>query len=54
MDSFYLANLFQQKLRKDQLEVRVKFFQVCHSINVEKEFFIQKFLSFYSPHISNQ
>jgi hypothetical protein len=51
---FYLANLFQQKLTKDQLKVRVKFVQVFHSVNVEKEFFIKEFLSSYSSAISNQ
>lgn len=51
---FYLPNLFQQKLTKDQLEVRVKFVQVFHSVNVEKEFFIKEFLNSYSSIISNQ
>ena len=51
---FYLPNLFQQKLTKDQLEVRVKFIQVFHSVTIEKEFFIQEFLSSYSSAISNQ
>jgi len=49
-----LPNLFQQKLTKDELEVRVKFVQVFHSVNVEKEFFIKKFLSSYSSTISNK
>lgn len=36
------------------MEVRVKFVQVFHSVNVEKEFFIKKFLSSYSSTISNK
>ena len=51
---FYLPNFFKQKLTKDELEVRVKFIQVFHSISIEKKFFIQEFLSSYSSVISNQ
>jgi hypothetical protein len=36
------------------LEVRFKFIQVFHSVSIEKEFFIQEFLSSYSSVISNQ
>jgi hypothetical protein len=49
-----LNNFFQQKLAKDELEVRFKFIQVFHSLSIEKEFFIQEFLSSYSSVISNQ
>jgi hypothetical protein len=40
---FYLPNFFQQKFPKDELEVRVKFIQVFHSISVNniKKYFIQ-------------
>jgi len=34
---FYLPNFFKQKLTKDELEVRVKFIQVFHSISIEKK-----------------
>ena len=51
---FYLPNFFQQKLAKDELEVRFKFIQVFHYLSIEKEFFIQEFLSSYSSVISNQ
>ena len=51
---FYLPNFFQQNLAKDELEVRFKFIQVFHSLSIEKEFFIQEFLSSYSSVISNQ
>jgi hypothetical protein len=51
---FYLPNFFQQKLTKDEFEVRVKFIQVFHSISIEKKFFIKEFLSSYSSVISNQ
>ena len=52
--TFYLPNFFQQKLAKDELEVQFKFIQVFHSLSIEKEFFIQEFLSSYSSVISNQ
>jgi hypothetical protein len=51
---FYLPNFFQQKLTKDEFEVRVKFLQVFYSLDVEKEFFIKEFLNSYSSVISNQ
>jgi hypothetical protein len=51
---FYLPNIFQTKLTKDQLEVRFKFTQFFSSVNIEKVFFIQEFLSSYSSVISNQ
>jgi hypothetical protein len=51
---FSLPNIFQTKLTKDQLEVRFKFIQVFSSVNIEKVFFIQEFLSSYSSLISNQ
>lgn len=51
---FYLPNIFQTKLTKDQLEIRFKFIQVFSSVNIEKLFFIQEFLSSYSFVISNQ
>ena len=51
---FSLPNIFQTKLTKDQLEVRFKFIQVFSSVNIEKVFFIQEFLSSYSSVISNQ
>jgi hypothetical protein len=49
-----LPNIFQTKLTKDKLEVRFKFIQVFTSVNIEKVFFIQEFLSSYSSVISNQ
>lgn len=51
---FYLPNIFQRKLTKDQFRVRFKFIQVFSSVNIEKVFFIQEFLSSYSSLISNQ
>jgi len=51
---FSLPNIFQTKLRKNQLEVRFKFIQVFSSVNIEKVFFIQEFLSSYSSVFSNQ
>lgn len=46
--------MFQTKLTKDKLEVRFQFIQVFTSVNIEKVFFIQEFLSSYSSVISNQ
>lgn len=34
---FYIANFFQQKLTKHELEVRFKLFQVFSSVSIEKE-----------------
>lgn len=51
---FSFPNIFQTKLTKDQLEVRFKFIQVFSSVNIEKVFFIQEFLSSYPSVISNQ
>ena len=36
-------DFFQQKITKDELEVRVKFIQVFSSVKIEKEFFVQCF-----------
>jgi hypothetical protein len=33
---FYLPNIFQQKLNKHELQVRVKFFQIFTSISMEE------------------
>lgn len=49
-----MPNFFRQKLIKDEFQVRFKFIQVFHSVSIEKEFFIQEFLSSYSSFISNQ
>ena len=51
---FYLPDLFKQKLTKDDFEVLFKFIQTFQSVHIEKEFFIQEFLSSYSSLISNQ
>lgn len=51
---FYLPDLFKQKLTKDEFEVLFKFIQIFQSVNIEKEYFIQEFVSSYSSHISNQ
>ena len=51
---FYFPNLFQEKLTKDQLEVRFKFIQVFTSVNIEKVFFVQEFLESYPSVISSQ
>ena len=53
-DNLLIPNIFQTKLTKDQLEVRFKFIQVFSSVNIEKVFFIQEFLSSYPSVISNQ
>jgi hypothetical protein len=51
---FSFPNIFQTKLTKDQLEVRLKFIQVFSSGNIKKVFFMQEFVSSYSSIISTQ
>lgn len=51
---FYLPNLFQKKLSRDEFRVRFRFVQVFSSINLEKEFLIKKFIDTYPSTISNQ
>ena len=51
---FLLPDFFQQKLTKDEFEVRFKIIQVFSSINIVKEFFIQEFLDSYPSVLSNQ
>ena len=51
---FYLPNIFQRKLTKDQFRVRFKFFQVFSSISIEKEFLLGSFLDSYPVMVSNQ
>ena len=51
---FYLPNIFQRKLTKDQFRVRFKFFQVFSSISIEKEFLVGSFLDSYPVMVSNQ
>lgn len=48
---FYFPNFFNTKLTKDQFEVRFKFIQVFSSINIEKVFWVQEFIS---SKVSNQ
>lgn len=49
-----MPNFFRQKLTKDEFQVRFKFIKVFHSVSIEKEFFIQEFLSSSSSVICNQ
>ena len=42
---FYFPNFFNTKLTKDQFEIRFKFIQVFSSINIEKVFWVQEFIS---------
>jgi len=51
---FYLPNLFQQKLSKYELLVRVKFLQIFSSVNIEKEIFIEEFFKSYPSALNNQ
>lgn len=51
---FCLPNFFNTKLNKDEFEVRFQFIQTFASVNVEKVFFIQEFLTSYPSIISNQ
>ena len=51
---FLFPDLLKRKLTKHQFEVQFKVIQVFSSVNIEKVFFIQEFLSSYSSVISNQ
>jgi len=51
---FFLPNFFNTKLTKDQFNVRFKFIQTFTSVNLEKVFFIQEFLTNYPAVVSNQ
>jgi hypothetical protein len=51
---FNIPNFFHQKLSRDQFRVRFKFYQVFHSISIEKQFFIRLFLDSYPVKISNR
>jgi hypothetical protein len=51
---FYLPNLFQQKLSKHELLVRVKFLQIFSSVNIEKEVFIKELFKSYPSALNNQ
>ena len=48
---FFLPNFFDNKLNKDQFQVAFKFIQVFSSINIEKVFWVQEFIS---SKVSNQ
>jgi predicted DNA-binding protein YlxM (UPF0122 family) len=49
---FYLPDLFQQKLKKDEFEVQV--FKTFSSENIEKVFLIKEFFQNYTSRLSNQ
>jgi len=51
---FYLPDLFQQKLKKDQFEVQVQVFKTFSSENIEKVFLIKEFFQNYTARLSNQ
>jgi hypothetical protein len=51
---FYLPNIFQQKLTKYELEVRVKLFQVFTSVSIKKEISLKDFFNSYPFVLSNQ
>jgi hypothetical protein len=51
---FYLPDVFQQKLKKDELEVQVQVFKIFSSENIEKVFLIQEFFQNYTSRLSNQ
>jgi len=50
---FLLPDLFQQKITKDEFEVRFQVIKVFSSVSIEKEFFIQELLDSYPSVISN-
>jgi hypothetical protein len=51
---FFLPNFFNTKLTKDEFYVRVKVIQTFASVNLEKVFLIEKFLTDYPSVILNQ
>lgn len=51
---FLLPDFFKQKITKDQFEVRFEVIKVFSSVDIDKEFFIKKFLDSYPSVISNQ
>lgn len=51
---FYLPDLFQQKLKKDQFEVQVQVFKTFSSANIEKVFLVKEFFQNYTSRLSNQ
>ena len=51
---FCLPNLFNTKLNTDEFEVRFHFLKTFTSVNIEKVFLIQEFLTSYPSIISNQ
>lgn len=51
---FYLPDLFQQKLKKDQFEVQVQVFKTFSSENIDKVFLIKEFFQNYTSRLSNQ
>jgi len=51
---FYLPDLFQQRLKKDQLELQVQVFKTFSSENIQKVFLIKDFFQNYTSRLSNQ
>ena len=51
---FYLPDFFQQKLTKDEFEVRVEVLKTFSSKNIEKIFLIREFFKNYKSQLSNQ
>jgi hypothetical protein len=51
---FFLPNFFNTKLTRDEFNVRFKFIQTFTSVNLEKVFLIEEFLTNYPAAISNQ
>jgi len=51
---FYLPDLFQQKLKKDEFEVQVQVFKIFSSEKIEKVFLIKEFFQNYTSRLSNQ
>lgn len=51
---FYLPNLFQQRLTKYHLEVRVKLFEVFTCVSIEKEIYPKDLKKSYTSVLNNQ
>nr|QYB19241.1 hypothetical protein [Climaconeis cf. scalaris]QYB19336.1 hypothetical protein [Climaconeis cf. scalaris] len=51
---FYLPDLFQRKLTKDEFEVQVQVFKIFSSENIQKIFLIKEVFQNYKSCLSNQ
>ena len=51
---FHLPNIFQHKLTKYELQVRVKIFQIFSSVSIKKVIFVEEFFKSYPSVLDNK